>query len=129
MEIWMRLHFVALAVLAVGCSCGNSGSSNNNPNTITIQSFAYSPANLSVKPGATITVVNRDTDKHSVTSTTSDTSFTPGEMNGVSFDTGAFNGTTSFTISASAAPGTVVPYFCVPHGSMMGHGTITIVAP
>jgi plastocyanin len=125
----MRLRFVALAMLVVGCSCGESGNGNNNPNTITIQSFAYRPANLSVKPGATITVVNRDTDQHSVTSSASDTSFTPGEVNGVSFDTGAFNGTTSFTISASAPPGTVVPYFCVPHGSMMGRGTITIASP
>jgi plastocyanin len=129
MEIGMRLRLMALGALMVGCSCGTSGGSNNNPNTITIQSFAYSPANLSVKPGTTITVVNRDSDQHSVTSTTSDTSFTPGAVNGVSFDTGAFNGTTTFTLSASAPPGTVVPYFCVPHGSMMGHGTITVISP
>jgi plastocyanin len=129
MKFGMRLPFVALALVAVGCSCGDSGRGNNNPNTITISSFVYSPANLSVKPGATITVVNRDTDQHSVTSTTSASSFTPGAVNGVSFDTGAFKGTTTLTISASAPPGTVVPYFCVPHGSMMGHGTLTIVSP
>jgi plastocyanin len=129
MEIGMRLPLAALAALMVGCSCGDSGSSKSNPNTITIQSFAYSPANLSVKPGTTITVVNRDSDQHSVTSTTSDTSFTPGAVKGVSFDTGSFNGTTTFTLSASAPPGTVVSYFCVSHGSMMGHGTITVVSP
>jgi len=128
MEVRHRLALVAIALLATSCSCGGSGGSNN-PNAITIQSFVYSPANLTVKPGATVTVVNRDNDAHSVTSTPSETSFTPGAVNGVSFDTGAFHGTTTFTISATASPGTVVPYFCVPHGSMMGHGSITIAAP
>jgi plastocyanin len=95
--------------------------------TITIQNFAYSPSNLDVPPGATVTVVNRDSVAHSVTSESALGNFTPGGVNGVSFDTGNFAaGTRSFTIPPSAPMGTVVPYYCVPHTSGMPQGTVTI---
>jgi hypothetical protein len=50
-------------------------------------------------------------------------------VNGIDFDTGSFRGTTNFTISSSATPGTVIPYYCTVHGTMMGRGTITVTSP
>ncbi len=95
--------------------------------TITIQNFAFSPSNLAVPAGATVNVVNKDSAPHSVTSESTVGNFTPGGVNGVSFDTGTFTaGTRTFTISQSAPSGTVVPYYCAVHLSAMPQGTVTI---
>lgn len=119
---------VALAVFAFVCHCGSSTPSSNS-NTITIANFQYSPSNLSVKPGATVTVVNNvDMMLHSVTSQNAMSSFDAGAVAGVSFDTGGFEGTASFIIPSSAVVGTVIPYFCTQHTLTMGQGQITVVA-
>jgi plastocyanin len=95
--------------------------------TIMIQNNAFSPLDLTVAAGATVTVTNMDAVQHSVTSETAKDSFQPGAVNGVSFDTGNFGtGTKTFTITASATSGTVVPYYCRVHTSSMTEGTITI---
>ena len=105
----------------------STGGTGGMTYTITIQNFAYSPSNLDVPPGATVTVVNRDTAPHSVTSESAVGNFTPGAVNGVSFDTGNFGaGTRTFAISPSAPSGTVVPYYCAVHLSTMPQGTVTI---
>jgi hypothetical protein len=51
-------------------------------------------------------------------------------VSGVSFDSGPFAGPGSrtITIPTTATPGTIIPYFCTVHLSMMGQGTITVVA-
>ena len=72
---------------------------------------------------------NQDGYAHSVTSESSLDSFQNGAVNGVSFDTGTFTGTRSFTISADAPVGTVVHYYCSAHTSSMSQPTVTIVAP
>lgn len=98
--------------------------------TITISGFAFSPQNLNAAPGATVTVVNKDPTPHSVTSESAPGAFTPGAVGGVQFDTGPFTGQRTFTIPASAQPGTVVPYFCTVHRQGMANtGQITITAP
>ena len=96
--------------------------------TITIQNNAYSPSNLDVSPGDTVTVINQDAVPHSVTSQSATGNFTPGAVNGVAFDTGVFaaNATATFTIPASAPANTVVPYYCTVHLQGMGQGTVTI---
>jgi plastocyanin len=98
---------------------------------ITITNFQYSPADLAVKPGTTVTVVNHDADAHSVTSQSTANAFTPGAVAGIHFDTGSFHTTATFSLPATALPGTVIPYFCTVHGTMAGMGTgrITIVPP
>lgn len=95
---------------------------------ITIQNFRFSPDNLEVAPGATVTVTNMDSAEHSVTSQAKEGDFTKGAVNGVSFDTGEFaSGSRTFTIPANAPSGTVVPYFCTEHKSGMANtGRITI---
>ena len=96
---------------------------------ISISGYAYTPSNLAVAPGTVVTVVNRDSDAHTVTSTSSPTAFVPATVNGVFLDTGAFRGSARLVIPRTARPGTVIPFFCTEHGRMMGTGTFTIVAP
>ena len=97
--------------------------------TITISGMAFSPLNLHVPAGATVTVVNQDSPlQHSVTSESAPNMFTPGSVGGVQFDTGLFTGTHTFTVPANAATGTAVPYYCRTHLNTMATptGTITI---
>jgi len=79
---------------------------------IVIDNFAFSPANLTVRPGQTITVVNHDSVTHTLTASA-----------GAAFDTGALNPGKSATITAPTTPG-VYPYVCTIHASM--HGTLTV---
>jgi plastocyanin len=90
--------------------------------------MAFSPLDLHVPAGATVTVVNQDGIQHSVTSEASQNAFTKGAVGGVSFDTGPFTGTQMFTIPANAPTGTVIPYFCTIHLATMAtpNGAITI---
>jgi plastocyanin len=116
-------------------ACGGSSSSSNSPTPtspgffITISNMSFSPLNLHVPPGGTVTVINDDGITHSVTSESTPNAFAPGAVGGVSFDTGLFSGgQKSFTIPATAANGTVIPYFCMSHKQLMNTptGTITV---
>lgn len=110
-----------------GGSGGGPADAGSAASTITIRGYAYSPTNLTVAPGTTITVVNLDSVSHSVTSESAAGQFTPGAVNGVSFDTGLFTGQHAFTVPNSAPSGTVIPYYCTSHKSMMAtRGQITI---
>jgi plastocyanin len=124
---------VAFAALAAACG----GSSNDNSTTtppvtpgyfITISNMSFSPLDLHVPPGGTVTVINKDTLVHSVTSQSAANAFTPGGVSGVSFDTGEFVGQKTFTIPATAAEKTVIPYYCTSHKQLMvpPNGTITV---
>ena len=131
---------IAVAALACGGSDGSSSSSPTpaptTPTTtsgffITIQGLAFTPLNLHVPPGGTVTVVNNDAMPHSVTSQARVNTFVPGAVAGVQFDTGIFSGgTKTFTIPATAANGTVIPYFCRNHLGAMAtpNGTVTVDA-
>lgn len=118
----------ALAVATLICNCGSS-MAPTAPNTIAISNYQYSPANLLVKPGTTVTVSNQDPMQHSLTSQNVMNAFRVGAVDGVQFDTGPFSGNATFTIPATATVGTVIPYFCTVHLATMGQGQITIVAP
>lgn len=77
--------------------------------TIHIKSFAYSGPD-SVPAGATVTVMNMDTEDHTLTA-----------------DDGSFNAVvkagTSVTLTAPAKPGAYA-YHCTYHSNM--HGTLTV---
>ena len=113
------LTTVALGlVLSVAVGCGPTTALP--PNTIVISNLTFSPVNLIVTPGTTVTVQNNDAFDHSVTSEAAVGNFVPGSVNGVSFDTGPFvGGAHTFVIPTTAPSGTVVPYFCQVHTSMM----------
>ena len=133
---WGRvLGLLLLAACSGGDDDGGGGPSPSpapsppGEAVLTIQNFAYSPANLGVTPGQTVRVRNLDTMAHSVTSQSAPGQFTPGAVAGVSFDTGAFTGERTFVIPASAPPGTLIPYYCIPHpGQMANTGVITVRA-
>jgi plastocyanin len=121
----------ALAVAGCGSSYDDDTGASAPPGFfITIAGLRFSPLDLTVPPGATVTVVNQDAEAHSVTSAATAGTFTPGSVAGISFDTGAFTGTATFTIPASAAEGAVIPYYCSTHLGTMAtpNGTITIGA-
>jgi plastocyanin len=69
------------------------------------------PVSDTAAPGETFTIVNLDTDSHSVTSDTG------------AFDTGFIAGGTMASFTLPSEPG-VYRYHCRTHGAM--HGTITI---
>jgi plastocyanin len=124
---WIAASGVALA--ACGATPGPAGSGDTF--LIQISSFRFIPQDLTVPPGATIIVENDDPIPHSVTSEASAGAFTPGAVQGVSFDTGQFSsGLTAFRIPASAADGTVVPFYCSVHAAAMitPEGSVTVRA-
>jgi plastocyanin len=144
MEAMMRKWKEALALVLLG-ACGGSMSSYSNPQgdggaatpgtpptsaaVITIEGLTFSPLNVTVPPGATVTVRNMDGIVHSVTSEAAVGSFSPGAVDGVSFDTGLYtSGDRTITIPPNAAPGTIIPFFCRFHLAMMPQGTITVQA-
>jgi plastocyanin len=77
---------------------------------VTIQNYAFQPANLVIAPGTTVRWTNRDPDRHTVTSAT-----------GI-FDSGEFDqgGVFEFTFTTPGA----FQYFCARHANMTG--TITV---
>jgi plastocyanin len=122
----------ALALLA---SCGGSSSNNVGTNLpsgfyISVTGMAYSPLQLEVPPGGTVTVLNNDAMPHTVTSEATSGAFTPGAVATVQFDTGNVAGGTkaSFVVPAGAPEGTIIPYYCKVHTSTMAtpNGTIKV---
>jgi plastocyanin len=76
--------------------------------TVEIKNFAFSPATMTVKPGAKITITNQDIPGHSFTSD-----------DGKSFDTKVIAQGKSATITAPTTPGSY-PFHCTPHPNMKG---------
>jgi plastocyanin len=121
----MRTTFafaLTLSTLAVGCGGSDSPSSPSNPNpgpanTVTIRGVGYegagspsfTPGNLTVNRGTTVTWENPDTATHTVVSNT-------GLFNGSLGPNGSFQH--RFDNSGS------FPYTCVNHAGMTG--TITV---
>ena len=135
----VRRRRVILAALGLAAASGCGGSSNTASTSsalppgyyIVITNMAYSPLNLAVPAGSTVTVVNRDVAMpHSVTQQVAQATFTPGAPSGTPFDTGLFTGTRTFVVPTGLPTGTVLHYYCASHGSTMAtpNGTITIDA-
>ena len=93
-------------------SPSSTGSSPAAGDAITIQNFAFG-APLTVAPGAKVTVTNKDSVEHTVTSD-----------DGKSFNVSVAAGATA-TFTAPATTGTFT-YHCAIHPMM--HGTLTVSA-
>jgi plastocyanin len=112
---------VAAALLLAACSGGGSGSGSAAPSTsasgssgsatqtssITISNFMFDPMAASVKPGAMISVTNKDSVAHTLTAT------------GGQFNTGDIGANQTKTFTAPTKPGTY-HYICNIHQYMMG---------
>lgn len=106
---------VAAAALLAGCG-GGSGTTASAPapasppgsgSAITIKDFKFSPATLTVRPGARITVTNDDSAPHTVTAD-----------DGHSFDTGTLQQGSSKTITAPSTGR--FAFHCTVHPFMKG---------
>ena len=99
----------ALLLAAPLVGAGTSGASAPQATaSITIKNFMFSPMNVTVKPGAKITVTNKDSTTHTLTGTGSG-----------HFNTGNISRNHSKTITAPTKPGTY-HYICNIHQYMMG---------
>lgn len=96
----------------------NMSSSSTNQNSVAtssvaIQNFAFSPANITVKKGTTVTWTNKDSVAHTVTETDGKTGPTSGDVNPGANYTFTFN-----------TPGTY-HYHCSIHPEMVGTVIVT----
>jgi plastocyanin len=103
---YIGIGIIALLIGVVALSGCTQSQQNVPPNTVVIQNFAFSPNNLTVKAGTTVTWINNDSTAHTVVS-----------------DTGAFqsqnlNNGDKFTFNFTKA-GTY-SYHCSIHPSMTG---------
>jgi plastocyanin len=107
---------VALAISLTACSSGSSpgASATTTPSSgavstdaITIQNFAFHPSTITVKPGASVSVTNKDSVTHTLTSTSG------------AFTTGNLPGGQTMHITVPTKPGTYT-YRCSIHQYMTG---------
>jgi len=98
-------------VLAVSLSPGvpstSTSSSSVKGTSITIKNFMFMPMSLTVSPGATVKVTNKDSATHTLTA------------NGGQFNTGDISQNQKKTFKAPMKPGTYT-YICNIHQYMMG---------
>ena len=94
----------------------SSKSSDTTPtasNSVAIENFAFSPANITVKKGTSVTWNNKDSTTHTATSTSGPTSFDSGNLpNGKTY---------SFTFNTVGT----YQYRCSIHSNMTGTVTVT----
>lgn len=86
-----------------------------DPDAVVIENYAFSPANITVKKGTTVTWTNKDTVEHNVEF---DEAPTDGDKAGPMLGKGE---TYSFTFNAVGT----YSYICTPHPYMKG--TVTVV--
>jgi plastocyanin len=106
----LRLAATAAAIPVAATLAHADGHSTNH--TVTIKNMSFSPANLSIKAGDTVTWVNEDRAAHSAWESANNT-----------FDTGLLSTGQSAALTFASA-GTI-NYRCRPHGNMRGTITIT----
>ncbi len=94
-----------------GGAAGSSSGSSATGTHITISNFMYSPMQLTVSAGSTISVTNKDQVTHTLTAT------------GGQFDTGDISPHETKTIRAPMHAGTY-HYICDIHQYMMGSITV-----
>lgn len=121
----LKTAFACTLLALVSCSHGGNGkgpaTTSAPPATtsagpaaarIVIENFAFNPADLRVRPGTKITVINRDSVSHTVTATGDKV-----------FDTGSIAGNATATFAAPSTPGSY-SYICTIHPTMKG--TLTV---
>lgn len=95
-------------------SSSNSGSQNATAtDKVTIANFAFSPANITVKKGTTVTWTNNDSTTHTIVESDSQTGPASGSL--------APGSSYSFTYSAAGT----YPYHCSIHPDMIGTVVVT----
>ena len=85
----------------------SASSASTAKDAITIKNFSFAPSTITVAPGATVTVTNKDQVAHTITSSKG------------GFDTGDIGSGQSKTFTAPNSPGSY-PYICSIHQYMTG---------
>jgi plastocyanin len=98
--------------IASSSTRAGSGSSGSTGQTITIKNFDFSPSSITVAPGASVTVSNRDSVAHTLSSKAD------------AFDTGDIQAGQSKTFTAPNKAGSY-PYICNIHQYMTGILTVS----
>lgn len=106
----LRLAATAAAIPVVATIAKADGHATNH--TVVIKDFSFTPANLTIKAGDTVTWVNQDSAQHSAW-----------ESSNNSFDTGLLSTGQSAALTFATAGS--FNYRCRPHGNMRGAITIT----
>jgi plastocyanin len=101
------ISFLNLSILALAGEMKQTDTTSSKQNKIEIKDFSFNPQTLTVKPGETVTWINRDEEPHTVVSV--EKKF----KKSTALDTDQ-----TFTITAGA-PGTYT-YFCSVHPKMTG---------
>jgi plastocyanin len=94
----------------------NNQNSSNQPtttDTVSIQNFAFSPADITVKKGTTVTWTNNDSTTHTVTASSGETGPNSGNL--------APGGKYSFMFATAGT----FHYHCSIHPEMLGTVTVT----
>ena len=95
------------ATSAPAAAAAPASSGSTAPDAITIRNFSFAPTAVTVAPGATVTVTNKDQVAHTITSATG------------GFDTGDIGPGQSGTFTAPKTPGRY-SYICSIHQYMTG---------
>lgn len=115
----MKSKYIGIGIIALligvvalsGCTQNQQNSTQNAPNTIAIQNFAFNPNTLTVKAGTKVTWINQDSTTHTVTSD-----------NGAFQSSGNLNPGDKYTFTFNKT-GTY-PFHCSIHPSMTGQITV-----
>jgi amicyanin len=110
MRLFSILAVVALTVLVSGCTQSNESPNtggNQAENSVNIRNFAFSPSQINIKVGDTITWTNSDTAPHTVTSDSGS------ELDSPTISVGQ-------TYSHTFANTGTFDYYCTIHPSMKG---------
>ena len=105
-----RLIYLAALALVVMVAMAPSATAQGMTTQVSIQDFFFSPANVTVEPGTTVTWVNEGTVPHTVTSDDGQ------------FDSGVLMPGDSYTVMFKGH-GTIT-YHCSIHPSMTGSVTV-----
>jgi plastocyanin len=108
------IYLAALALVLIVVMAPSAGATGRTTTTVSIQDFFFSPANVSVPAGTTVTWVNEGNVPHTVTSDDGQ------------FDSGVLMPGDSYTVMFKGQ-GTIT-YHCSIHPSMMGSVTVGMPA-
>ena len=106
------LHLAATAAAIPVATTIAKADGHATNHTVVIKDFAFTPANLTIKAGDTVTWVNQDGTEHSAWESTNN-----------AFDTGLLSTGQSAALTFASAGS--FNYRCRPHGNMRGTITIT----
>ncbi len=121
---------LAALLLACGPATGTEAPAGSSDAVVQIVDYTFVPPRITVAPGSAVLFLNLDGFQHAIATEAAAGSHVTAAAGGVSFETPPFTGSMTVTVPATAAPGTVIPFFCWLHpGASVGDGEIVVAAP